>query len=358
MKVFFIAAHLTLTLGISAIAEAQVSESRSGIYTPDFEKFKTEKPRKVEKKKKKDVVSVEATQPVSTTNGVESEFWLRFQIRDANLKFVGDVSQAEIRILIDGISREIGEMRVSPNDGEVVFVLDMSPSSAIQAREIRSFVEETVERLPNTRPISIWKFDGEYKILLDRSLNRRDIAKSLGKITYRDGTSLYDTVRQLCLQKTGLSEPRMIVLLSDGVDTTSQNSNAVTSLNYTNRCNDAYYPVYLDTYTAMTAASAANPPRIIARIPGVGPVWSGPQIEGEQERGREYLNALLSMTGGVGSIFPQRASDISSSAANLTQKLAEHYIVRLKGTRPLVQSKVQLVVNRPNLMLYTQSILE
>src|SRR5690606_7474210 len=111
-------------------------------------------------------------------------------------------------------------------------------------------------------------------------------------------------------------------------------------------------------YTAMTAASAANPPRIIARIPGVGPVWSGPQIDGEQEKGREYLNALLSMTGGAGSIFPQRSSDISSSATQLAQKLTEHYFIKLKGAKPLVKSKVQVVVNKPNLMLYTQSVIE
>lgn len=358
MNALLIAAYLLLVFVVSAIANPQISESRSGIYTPDLEKFKSEKPRKVEKKKNKKADAVTSISPASRTNIAETEFWLRLQIRDANLKFVGNISQAEIRVLVDGVSREIDGISPSPNDSEIVFVLDMSPSSAIQEREIRSFVQEAVERLPKTHPISIWKFDSEYKVLLDRSLERRDVEKSLGKITYRTGTSLYDTVRQLCITKASLSKPRTIVLLSDGVDTTSQKSNAITSLNYSNQCNDAYYPVYLDTYTAMTAASAANPPRIIARIPGVGPVWSGPQIDGEQEKGREYLNALLSMTGGAGSIFPQRSSDISSSATQLAQKLTEHYFIKLKGAKPLVKSKVQVVVNKPNLMLYTQSVIE
>lgn len=354
MKILFVAPIVT-ALALSVFAQSPSKESRSAVFVPDLEKFKVEKVRKVKPKKK---VPVEVPASTEPSELADRGFWLRFQARDVSRSFVSDISRDQVKVLVDGKPQDIENFQRGQNEGEIVFVLDTSPSSAILDRQIRAFVEEAVERLSLSHPISIWKFDGEHKLLLDRSLDRKQVRKALGKIRYREGTALYDLVTHLCHEKKDSDQPRTIVLLSDGVDTTSLKANGVTSLNVARRCNDVYYPVYLNTYPAMSSSSI-NPPTVIANIPGLGPVWSGPDIdEAEAERGREYLNYLLSMTGGVGAAFPQNASDVASSASDLVKRIDEFYLVKLKGVRPSVVSQVQAVVARPNLLVYTQSVIE
>ena len=338
---------------MSWAASAQTAEvSVSTRYVPNLSLFSTPK----DGKNKPDKASAEVTSPLPL--GTRS-IWLALSVFDSRWEPVAGLKADEVEITIDGEKRKILEFESATDKVEKVFVIDMSPSTAFDLKDIQSFVEEAIDKLPPNQKITIWKFDAKPQMRVESSVDRVAIRKAIRKLRMDGGTSLYDTVSQLCSGKGAeTARPRMVFIVTDGVDTTSRKTTTVESLTQSNECGDVFFPVYLDTYQHHASLNK-NPPRPLAGIPGLTPILNAPPIRKEDfDRGRYYLTALLNMSGGRAFIFPSVKTEIGEFSARVAEAGLSFYMVRVEvdGAKPTLD--VQASVKRPRLNVLTRSVMK
>lgn len=338
---------------VSAQAADPAGVSVSSAYVPDLSMF----PKPKERNKKQASKAQSATVPSSPE---DRPVWLPLTVLNERWDAVADIRPREIEILINGEKQDILEFEFNSDESETVFVVDMSPSSAVNVDDIQFFLETVIAKLPTSQRVTIWKFDAKPQILVEGSIDRAAIKKAIGKLEMNGGTSLYDTIDRLCRDKKQDSyRPRAVFFISDGVDTTSKDANGSSSLLRTNACNDVYFPIYLDTYQ-YHADRLKNSPRPITNIPGINSVLNAQQpIRKEDfDLGRQYLTMLLKMSGGRAFIFPTSKAEIETVATNVAATAQRSYAIRVKTGPRKPAMTVQVSVRRPNLKVLTKSVFE
>jgi hypothetical protein len=343
-----------LIIGIlSASLSAQTAEvSVSNRYVPDLSLFSTPKKRKP----KPDKARAESS---SRGQSGSKSIWLALSVFDNHWEPVTGLKADEVEIAIDGENGKVIEFDSGADKIETVFVVDMSPSTAFEVDDIQSLVEKVIDKLPPTQKITIWKFDAKPQLLLESSVDRVAVRKAIKKLRMNSGTSLYDTVSELCSRKSAEPErPRMIFLVTDGVDTTSNKITAVESLTQSNECGDVFFPVYLDTYQ-YHADRVKNLPRTFANIPGLIPGLNANPIRKEDfDLGRHYLTSLLNMSGGRAFLLPLAKAELDEFSSRVAAARLSFYSIRVELDSRRAEMDVQASVKRPNLNVLTRSVVK
>lgn len=276
-------------------------------------------------------------------------------------KFLQGVTKNEIEVFIDDQKQEILDFRTHDTPVEVIFLVDTSPSTLYSMDEIKKFLIASIREFKADDKISIVSFDGKMKVLIDSSSDKDALAKAIRKLRFGNGTSLYDAVAQLSEKKlVGGGDHRAIVLITDGVDTTSRNSDYNSSVLSAQTGDSTFFPVYVDTYQANVTADAVSR-KYPVFIPGLGTLSSGASVTKEEyEVGKSYLTDLLNLTGGRAFLFSAMIAGATGPTLDISREIRLRYTATVRRPLSIQEAQIKRIkvrVARPNLTVLTKRTL-
>jgi Ca-activated chloride channel family protein len=164
-------------------------------------------------------------------------------------KPVTDVQRSEFKIFENGIEQEIAYFSNDEQPFTVVLVLDMSYSSVFKLEDIQLAARIFVAKLREHDRVMVVAFDEKPHILCEPTNDRRILRLAIDGAKIASGTALYDTLDLIVRERlSGISGRRSIVLLSDGVDTSSVSADAAAIDKHFASEDVIVYPVQYDTF--------------------------------------------------------------------------------------------------------------
>src|SRR5215470_7437053 len=213
MRTFTLAVFLSSILNAYAFAQSgriagySESTSRYDDKTPLVEKTAA-KPAKAED----EVVKVETdlvTVPVRITS------------KDG--RPIPDVKREEFKIFENGVEQTIDYFLSEEQPFTVALMLDMSYSTVFKVTEIQDAAMAFVRQLRPQDKVMIVAFDGKAQVLCEASNDQKALRYAIEATKVGSGTSLYTAIDLVINDKfKKISGRKAVVILSDGVDTTSK----------------------------------------------------------------------------------------------------------------------------------------
>lgn len=270
---------------------------------------------------------------------------------------VPDIKQSEFRIFEDGEEQEIAFFGTNDAPFTVALLLDMSYSSVFKLEEIQSAAMQFVAQLKANDKVMIVAFDRKARILCDVTDNRKAIRYAIEGAKIGSGTSVYDAVSLVVNERFAkLPGRKAIVLLSDGVDTTSKNADLKAILADVDETDTLIYPIQYDTFDDVQK-NRRNDAEIRYDDDDRPYIVESPRTKGEREQdyeaAREFLNSIATSTGGR----VQRVSsttNLTAAFARIADELRKTYSLGYypnSERKPGSKYYIRVRVYRPDLVV-------
>jgi len=344
-----IAFILALFLSFISVTAQVPTYSESIPYKP--RESQTTKKSKKEKKKMSSAVSM-PTLPTPNAD-VDREITIPVSVFDNDGQFVKGLNKSDFTVLVDNQEAKISSLEPTEQQITVLLLIDTSPSSPLE--EIQKHAMSLVEQLKANSKVMVVQFGSSLKVLSAPTDNRAETIKAIRKSKIDDGTSLYDAIqilfRRIVPQITGRT---VVILLSDGVDTTSRDADYASSLAEAEKNSVTIFPVYFDTLNDTPKGSGQKgfiSPQQLRQLGISLGVRTTPKEEKEiYEIGRSYLTDLLILSGGR----VLAVKDISSKRIGIAEELSFQYHLRFALPKIFTDDQrlqIRVRVNRPNLII-------
>lgn len=326
------------------------SESSPTLERKDSTKQETSGQNKTKKTDDDEVIRVETDLIIVPT-----------QITERNGRAVTDIRRQEFKIFENGIEQEIAYFSAGEQPFTVVLMLDMSYSSVFKLSEIQAAALEFINQLKPDDKVMIVSFDKEVRVLCQPTNNRYALKLAVEAARIASGTSLYSAFDKVFEEYLGnISGRKAIVLLSDGVDTTSQKITAKDILASTAETDVLVYPIQYDTYEDVqkTRKNQAeirydedDRPYSVEKPQGKGERWE------DYREADNFLKDISNQTGGK----KFRVNSNTNLRAAFTKIAEELRRVYSLGYYPSserqvgVRYSIKVRVYRPNLIVRARS---
>lgn len=268
-----------------------------------FSESKSYKPR--------DVAKIDADKNTTLVTPPLQDVAIPVSVVDAKGIPVTDLAQSNFTVFVDGVEAKVTGFNKAAEFPNVILLLDMSPSAHRRIETIRDQAAAFVEDLPAGAKVMVADFNSQMNIRTQLTADRKSILDGIDGTKVGDGTSLYSAIHTL-FEKVIPTIPgrKVVVLFTDGVDTTSTKSSAARSLHEVEKRDVSIYTVFHDTLKDFPQPGASIGPlggRPRSGRPSGFPLPPGVLIgrgrtpgsyEKEYEAGRNYLADLASSTGG------------------------------------------------------------
>jgi Ca-activated chloride channel homolog len=153
----------------------------------------------------------------------------RVTVTDRSGKFVPDLDSDDFQVYDNGARQQISSLsRKLQAPLSVALLIDRSQSVKDRfdflAEAAAAFVQSAVRKDEDQGLVV--GFDSKVYLLQDWTSDAAALAKAIGQLSAAGGTSLFDALYKTCRDKFDVTESRrkIVVLLSDGEDSTSQAS--------------------------------------------------------------------------------------------------------------------------------------
>ncbi len=241
---------------------------------------------------------------------------------------VTDVKRGEFKIFENGEEQEIAYFSNSDEPFTVALLLDMSYSSVFKLHEIQAAAMAFIAQLQAKDRVMIVAFDQKVRILCEATDNRRALRYAVEGTRIGSGTSLYSSLDAVINDKfRGIAGRKAIVLLSDGVDTTSVTASARSILRDIDEMDTLIYPIRYDTFDDVRK-SRRNDAQVLYDDDDKPYVVEAPLVKGEKEEdytaAREFLSEIARRSGGR----VQRVdstTNLSAAFAEIAEELRKTY---------------------------------
>ena len=273
---------------------------------------------------------------------------------------VPDVKKSEFKIFENGVEQTIDYFSNEEQPFTVALMLDMSYSSVFKLQEIQDAAFAFVRQLRPQDRVMIVAFDEKVQVLCEASGDKRALKMAIEATRIGSGTSIYTALDEVLNRKFSKVEGRKaIVLLSDGVDTTSKLVTRKSLMNDVNEADALIYPIQYDTYDDVQKSRRKNAeiaydqddhPYVVSTRPGVG------ERESDYETANEFFANIAELTGGN----VQRVSsktNLDKAFERIADELRKTYSLGYypSGERkPGSQYSIKVRVYRPNLNIRTR----
>jgi VWFA-related protein len=376
MKIFSSAALFLFLTALFASAQTQdsiaiqstspVNYSESVSYEPrkffPDEKSKPKKERKPEKKKA--LAANESTKSTASFLPKDEAITIPVSVFNAKGEFVENLKQSDFKIFADGKEQEILSIGKLAEPVNVVLLIDTSPSTANKIEQIQNYALATVERLKPEDKVMVIEFNVKTRVLAELTSDRQVIANAVRKAKFGDGTALYEAVNSTFDKYIRRIQGRTaVILLTDGVDTTSYRSNYADSLLTVEKMNASVFPIYFDTFSDIGKITKKT--RIIALGAGSNlpfPVSAG-QTQGstvaDYELGKLYLIDISIVSGGRSRVVKDITNTRAENVDNIGGEMRVQYQVTFRPTEFSngQRKQIRVRVNRPNLRIQARGSL-
>ena len=330
-------------------SNGQTAYSESMSYEPrKFEennaKKKKEKQSKSESDEKNKAPESAAVQKAAADTGIKIPVF----VYDAKGIPVNDLKDSDFKLFVDGNEQGILAFEKADQPLDLVLIVDMSPSTAYKPKDIKTFVTTLAESLKPQDKIQIISFNQELKILCEPTSDKQLINKAIKKLEMGDGTSIYEAVETIFQKIINSGDgQKSIVILSDGVDTTSRKANYLTSLLSAEKASAPVFVFYLDTFNFIPTFRPNSAPLlgILGTGRGVG------SSKEEYELGLTYLQDIALLSGGRSLQVKNLTEVKTDEIAGILDFLKPRYFISFKlaeNVNPAERKQLKVRVNRPN----------
>ncbi len=211
---------------------------------------------------------------------------------DRNGVYKTGLEKHNFTIYEDGKPQEIAYFGTSDKPFTVVLLIDTSPSTDYNIKEIRAAATAFVDQLKPEDQVMVIEFDSNVHVLTEATGDREKIYKAISRADFGGGTSLYEAVNfSLAKRLNEMDGRKAIVLFTDGVDTTSRKASYDSTLDLAEESDSLVFPVYYNTFFNVNRGSLPSSIPILGRAdPGT--------TAAEYAVGKKYLEDLAAYTGG------------------------------------------------------------
>ena len=340
-----------LVICLLAVAgSAQTSYSESAEYKP--RPIATPTPKKDRKKKTDEQDKAAATPVPETASGKvvsgEVSVTIPVAVLDRAGSAVSGIKQNEISVFVDGAEVPVVAFEQDKEPVTMILVLDSSPSAQLRFKTMQEQASKLVAALSSNMKVMVVDFNVKLNVRSQPTTNRTETLNAIAKMKMGDGTSIYSAV-QLMWEKILPPVPgrKVVVLMTDGVDTTSQNSSFARSLSEVEKQDVTIYPIYFDTFGDNTRAFNSSNDWIVQILrqsnSSLGNTSPPGSSKDAYKIGLIYLNDLAAASGGR--IFS--SEKLEAGTKSLLGELANRYYVTVTVPRKDIGSRpVRVRVNR------------
>lgn len=256
-------------------------------------------------------------------------------VKDANGQLIADLEKDEFRLYDNGALQTISVFEKRTEQPlSVSILLDVSLTTAIRLKQERRSVEQFLKALVSSGHegdmAALYAFDDEVTLLQNFTRDLRRLRSALSRVTPSGGTSVYDAL-YLAAQSIDRRPGRhVIVLVSDGSDTTSR-IDITRAIRALHESDAVVYPIVVVPVEAHAGRSIGgeNALHIIAQRTG----------------GRVYAAAL--------------GNDLDQAFLDLLRDLRTQYLIGFypQGAPPSKDGfhYLRLETTRPELLVQTRS---
>jgi VWFA-related protein len=240
------------------------------------------------------------------------------------------VRRNEFRIFENGIEQEIAYFSDEEQPFTVVLVLDMSYSSVFKLEDIQLAARIFVSKLRDRDRVMVVAFDEKPHVLCEPTSDRRILGLAIDGARIGSGTALYDTLATTLRDKlSAISGRRSIILLSDGVDTSSESTTGTSVEEQLAGEDIIVYPIQYDTFGDVQKSRKKDAeirfdendrPYVVAAPPKKG------EREQDYETARRFFRTIADQTGGR--VYRVSTTpNLNDAFANIANELRRIYSV-------------------------------
>ena len=225
-----------------------------------------------------------------------------FRVTDKKGRNIADVRREEVKIFEAGEEREIAYFSDIDQPFTVALVLDMSYSSVFKLKDIQEAAKKFVAQLRPADRVMVISFAERPIVLCEPTGDRRILGMAIDGARIASGTGLYRTLDMVLNHKLKPIEGRKaIVMLSDGVDTSSKLETAASIGRDVSESDVLIYPIRYNTFddvqktrrdTAPIQYDEDDKPYSVETRRGRG------EREEDYAAAKEFLGSIAQDTGG------------------------------------------------------------
>lgn len=225
---------------------------------------------------------------------------VRISTRDG--KPVKNVLKKEFGVFENGVAQEIAYFSNEEQPFTVALVLDMSYSSVFKLDDIRTAARIFILKLRPHDRVMVISFDEKPQVLCEPTNDRRVLQLAIEGARLGSGTALYDTLDSVVVDKLSqIPGRRAIVLLTDGVDTSSAKADAAAVKERFTNDDTIIYALQYNTFEDVKKNREKNAevrfdendrPYVVQRPPAKG------ERELDYQKGESFLRTVSEETGG------------------------------------------------------------
>lgn len=261
------------------------------------------------------------------------------------------LAKDRFRLFEDGIEQEIVHFETPDRPITVAFLLDQSDSTRISLNDIKIAATTIVSRLSHSDKALVVAFDRNVNRLTRVTSDNATLSLALSALRPGGGTSLYDALEFTVSYLNETSGRKALIILTDGIDTSSKGATFESSASLVAGSNVAVYPIqYPVDHMPAKRLSSENSHM-------GSPVYttpSGESISSAYERGTRYLRQLSGSSGGRFQ-FAHSVKNLQQAFDRIIAELRQQYYLgyyphkqsdrrekrRLKVTVDAPQARVQ-----------------
>lgn len=206
-------------------------------------------------------------------------------VLDYQDNFIKDLSEKDFEIFEDGIKQEINYFASVKSPFTVVLLLDISPSTKYKISDIQDAAISFVDEMRREDKLIVMTFSKKIQIISKQKSNFHRVRRAVRRTKFGQGTSIYETVDYAMndlLKK--IKGRKAIVILSDGVDTSSRLSSYHKTLKDVEKVDTLIYSVRYNTFEDNQFIGSAQ--------------YSIGSSPAEFKHGRNYLTDITKASGG------------------------------------------------------------
>ncbi len=216
---------------------------------------------------------------------------------DQKNRYVADLRQNQFRVYENGVEQQIAYFYPTDKPFMVGLLLDISDSTQPQLKLIEEAAIAFIDELRQVDQVFLVVFDSRIRLLAQPQLSREKMREGIRALQSGHGTSLYAVVAETIKEfPTSIPGRKAIVLLTDGIDTTSPEAMATfkSSVKRAEESDVVIYPVQVNP------ASELDPSNPASQLKSQFPEGkrSQPAVDASYARANNYLRQLAAKTGG------------------------------------------------------------
>jgi len=272
-------------------------------------------------------------------------------VLDRNGRFIPGLTKKDFKIFENDIPQAITYFQSSEQPFTVILMIDTSPSTRYAIDEIHYAAVTFVNQLRPTDKVMVMAFDGRLRLLTEPTTEKQKIFAAIYKSQFGSGTSLYDAIDYVTsLDLVKALGRKAVVLFTDGVDTTSRQASYESTVAAVEEVDALFYTIRYDTQLGQDNSAARIAQQYGVQLPpGVMIQLGRGQSGAEYEKGKNYLEALATNSGGR-MFDADTIQNLDVAFAGVAEELRRQYSIGYYATedgKPGDRKRIKIQVARP-----------